>query len=144
MASFSADVSRWVQSSKRRMDNVVRGVVSYAWAGLVETSPVDTKRFINHWVVTMDGPSLVYDYVPKPNAYGHYADLGVIAARAAATIATVVAGREVWISNVTHYAKELEAGTSPQAPNGVLRVVFPEVVSELPNIVARVAGGGVP
>lgn len=134
MGSFSADISRFVQKTKIRAEVVVRKICLIGLTGVVEKTPVDTGRCRGNWRVSINKVDLTTDYLFAASREG--ASTTSIS-RGIPVVNSARLGDSVWITNNVHYASLLEVGHSKQAPSGMLRVTWVELVNYVRDLAAR-------
>lgn len=127
--TFTADVSRFVQKTKLRANQVLRKIAFDAFYQLLLRSPVDTGRFRGSWRIGVNKVDLTFEPPmekgsgPTPGS----APVGSEIARAEGVIKTAVFGDTIHISNSLDYGEFLENGSSRQAPQGMLRLTFEHI-----------------
>jgi hypothetical protein len=148
--SFAADISKFVEKTKLKADVVVRKLAMDGLAGVVRMSPVDTGRFRGSWRVGVNRVDLETE--PKGNQHkdknGHTledpfkqkaANTNVATAKALSEgskqIAQAKFGDVIAITNNLAYGPPLERGHSKQAPQGMLRVTFMRLQTQLKRMV---------
>lgn len=86
-----------------------------------ELSPIDTSLYVSHWTISVGYPENLLDENRMLGRGGAYLTGGRDEVLKMKTL------QDIWIQNLVHYAPDLEMGKSKQAPDGVMRVVFPAV-----------------
>lgn len=119
MASFSLDISKWVEKAQGRIDLVVRKISLDLFSRVILRSPVDTGRFRGNWSVAIGS---VPDGVLELNDKSGSATVS----KATAAVANVKAGDVIYLVNNLPYGPRLEYGWSKQAPAGMVRVTIQE------------------
>jgi len=133
ITSFQADLERFAAKTKRNLNQVVQGVVLELGTRIVQRSPVDTGKFRGNWQVNAGGPDIrtnePFDKQPlgsPPSAFTFE--------RWQDHVQASTIGSTFYITNSLPYARQLEYGSSQQAPAGVVRVT----VVEYQQIIRRV------
>lgn len=134
MPSFTQDLTNFVAKTKVNGALVVKKLAFDAFAGVLRRSPVDTGRFRGSWRIAVDQTDLSVapadPKVPAPDG----------GALANAKLGGVKWGQSVMISNNLPYGPALENGHSGQAPQGVLKITFAEVIGGFARVVQKVTG----
>ena len=86
-----------------------------------ELSPVKTSRYVSNWYIAVGYTPERYDGDRKIGRDLAYFDNGRDEVLAMKKL------DNIWMLNETPYGGDLELGNSRQAPEGVVRVVFPAV-----------------
>lgn len=149
--TFARSITTFVEKTGVRADQVLRKLGLDAFQGVLLKSPVDTGRFRASWRITINRVDL--STIPPPDAptmsvaeaKDAYRVLlaGAQSAQQAAAVIEVgkaVFGDSINITNNLPYAEKLEDGWSGQAPQGVLKLTFQEIVSEFDAVVRKVVG----
>ena len=118
-ASFSLDITKFVEKAGDRADLVVRKVALDLFSKVVLKTPVDTGRARGHWTAGVNhAPAGLTGRLDKSGA-------GAIAG-IAATVSTARAGDSIYLANNLPYIVRLEYGHSKQAPAGMVRTTIDE------------------
>lgn len=86
-----------------------------------ELSPIDTSRFVSNWFISVGHPEEYFDENRMLGRGGAFVEGGRDEVLQMKTL------QDIWLQNLTPYGGDLEQGKSAQAPNGVVRVIFPAV-----------------
>lgn len=86
-----------------------------------ELAPIDTSRYVSNWYITVGQPADNYNPERQIGREAAYLDGGRDEVLAMKRL------DDIWLQNETPYGGDLELGNSRQAPEGVVRVVFPAV-----------------
>lgn len=88
---------------------------------LVYSTPVDTSLAASNWQIGIGSPadSLIPPYVVGSKGSSAAASRAAAYNEGIAKLATRKPGETVYISNTTPYIKQLDQGTSTQAPQGM-------------------------
>jgi hypothetical protein len=113
--TFANDLARFIEKTGKNADTVVRTVTLEMGNSLIEMSPVDTGRFRANWQHNSARPHTGTTETVDPSGQGSKSQL-------AASLQPVKAGGIEFVSNNLPYARELESGSSQQAPAGMVRV----------------------
>lgn len=117
MTNFHLDLTRMVEKTKMRVDEVVQKATYDIFRTVILKSPVDTGRFRGNWITSADG-------------YGQITvdDLDAIGSMTTKKMSEIVfktkAGGVVYMVNNLPYAQRLEYGYSQQAPSGMVRTTI--------------------
>lgn len=126
--SFSAQITDFVKTVKKRQALVTRKLGEEILTSVVRLSPVDTGLFRNNWRVGINTP--FRGTVQTTDRSGNRA-IGV----GKRTLANVKPGDVLFISNNLPYAQALEYGWSKQAPAGMVRITMGRYSSMLARAV---------
>lgn len=121
MANWTVPIDALVKRAGGRIDTVVRKITLDAWAGVVQTSPVDTGRFKANWNASHGAPDATYTFSTNQAR-------GAMEARKALTLPV---GGVNYLTNGLPYARRLEYGWSKQAASGVVRVTVQRIASSI-------------
>ena len=116
MAGFTIPLSALAARSTARLETVVRRVTIDIYRRVILRSPVDTGRFRANWNVAYGTPSVTFTDATNQS-------------RSLAEVAKVSAfpvGGVSFLANGLPYARELEFGSSKQAPQGMVRLTVNE------------------
>lgn len=128
MATFEADIARFVEKAKGNLDLVVRKIALDMFSRVVLKSPVDTGRFRGNWQVAIgSAPSGVLTLDDKSGR--------ATISRIQAETLKLKAGDVIYLVNNLPYARRLEHGWSKQAPAGMVGIT----VAEFAGIVGNAA-----
>ena len=119
-ASFSLDISRFVDKTHLTMNDVVRGVMYSICEKAIMTTPVKTGRARRNWVMQMDGAL-------EKRQTGALDPTGERSLdRIAFALESFEAGKTkvIWFTNTLPYIVMLEYGWSRQAPAGIVRMAL--------------------
>lgn len=118
------DLERWCKGLPDQIDraaNVLATEVTVAMAeNLIANTPIDITTAVSNWQVSLNAPAM-FDL---PAIYpGDHGSTGSASRRAAlqhvvTTLKDKDPGMPVYLSNLTPYINDLNAGTSPQARPG--------------------------
>lgn len=126
MTSFSADLKRFAEATKRNLNDAVRGVVLELGTRIVQRSPVDTGRFRGNWQIAAGGPDIRTNEPFDKQALGSPPSAATFA-RWQGEVQAATIGSTFYITNSLPYARKLEyEGWSSQAPAGMVRVTVVE------------------
>lgn len=111
---------------------------------LVDRTPVDTSKALSNWLVSLNDPVLV-----DMDAYYE----GIHGSTASASKAEVLAfantilgrkkpGQQLYLSNSAPYIRDLNNGTSKQAPAGFVQQTIRVTRAKLPAIIKKVIANG--
>ena len=140
--SFSADISKFVTKTKIRADLVVKKVAFEALKAIVGRTPVDTGRCRGNWRVSINSVDTTYDYdyaAEGDSLESKGAAAGQKAINAGnSKIVLYKLGETIFITNNLDYSYSLEYGSSKQAPQGMLKITFEELVAYFEKLVKLV------
>jgi len=145
---FNANISKFVKLTKIKPDLVVRKVAFDCYTAVIALSPVDTGRFRNNWQIglgsvngTITDEGGIYAAganTSDPHEPLSEAPTGAVDATKLALLNKAKFGMIINISNNLPYAVALENGTSKQAPAGVLKVAYQQVVTGLERTIKAI------
>jgi hypothetical protein len=118
MFSVSINVADFAEKINVNVATVVRAAATELWGKVILRSPVDTGYFRRNWAISVDIP--VTDTVGEPPPKGT-----VLPPPAMPEIEP--GALHVWLVNNCAYAERLEAGSSRQAPNGMVAISVAEL-----------------
>lgn len=127
---FAIEIGRIAGDIEANANKVVRSVALAADSAVVTATPVDTGRARSNWQVEIDRPA---EGVRAPYAegsklgVGERANLAGALAQASSKVAQFNRGgkgnnTEIHITNNVPYIKELNQGSSKQAPRNFVRI----------------------
>ena len=125
-------VRKFLELPGKRANYVKKMAAISLYDRLSRKAPVLTGRYRWGFNCTVNGidytvpPPAPQEYVKKQQVFYNFD-----AERAIKAFMTVKAEDDVVISNSVPYAEALENGHSKQAPNGIFRVVIPELKEDL-------------
>ncbi len=126
-----------------RLNFVKREVASEAAIRLGKKAPVLTGRYRAGFNISINGIDFTVPN-PAPKEYikhrKEYYKFDETKARKAFEGVTLQVDDEIFISNSLPYAEALENGHSQQAPQGIFRVVVPEVKEDIKRYAGIAAG----
>lgn len=129
MSSFAADLTKFVKKANGNIDKVVQKVGFDLARGVIKRTPVDTGRARANWQVGETMPAFAID--AKDNT-----QTGSRAIKSAKdVIKHIKAGGVFYIANNVEYIRELEYGSSKQAPQGMMRITVKMYHQYLANAV---------
>ena len=134
-------VRAFLQLPGKRTSELKRTLAIMACDRLTRQAPVLTGRYRWGFNCSING----IDYTVPPPAPPEYAKTKQVyynfdAERAIKAFMSVNSEDDVVISNSVPYAEALENGHSKQAPNGIFRVVIPELKEDLKKWAALAQG----
>lgn len=135
MANFTADLTKFVEKTKIKIDVIVRKVALQALRGVVLKTAVLTGRLRGNWRVALNAANLAVEWELFDKS-----GEGTIA-KGAQIIATTPKNQDVtiYITNNLPYAQWIEDGHSTKAPEGMLKVTFVEVRIGLEELIKSAA-----
>lgn len=137
MASFSADLKRFAEATKRNLNDTVRGVVLELGTRIVQRSPVDTGRFRGNWQIAAGGPDIRTNEPFDKQALGSPPSAGTFS-RWQAEVQAATIGSTFYITNSLPYARRLEyEGWSSKAPSGMVRVTVVEYGQIIQSVINK-------
>ncbi len=155
LMSFSRSIEAFVQKTGVKADLVVQKVALDCFAGVIIRSPVDTGRFRASWRISVNQIDLSFEEEGQVESGALETKGQVQSARRTIKLArrlqtevgteiagTIHFGDIVYISNNLPYAEPLENGWSDQAPQGMMKNTFQEVIASFDRDVATILGGG--
>lgn len=128
MSSFSVDLAKFGQKAVNNSEKIVRKVGFDMHSRIVQRMPVDTGRAKANQQISINSlPSgSIMDFDKKGNA---------TIRKGKATLASFNFGDTIFLYNNVEYIIPLEYGHSQkQAPNGMFRISFEEIVHHLGGV----------
>ncbi|WP_370600477.1 HK97 gp10 family phage protein [Pseudomonas nitroreducens] len=111
--SFSDDIARFTAATEKAADKIVGATTLELFAGIIKDTPVDTGRARGDWQTTVATPAADENDRIDPS--------GAQAIAEAVAGIPLKAGQEVFLTNNLPYIEDLEYGSSPKAPQGMVR-----------------------
>ena len=123
-------------SYEKRASDVAVKVATELLNSLLWRTPVDTSTALSNWQVSFDAPvvSFIQAYVPGYLGYTAAASITEAFNVGKSTLALKKPGQTIYISNNTPYIRDLENGSSRQAPHGILAGAMLVTRNYLPTI----------
>ena len=116
---FALDVTKFIEASKIKAEDVVRGI-AYGLAGnIVLNTPVDTGRARGNWICTTD--KLVKQ---RTGIFDKVGDKTLDRIALQLEDYTVEETKNIYLSNTLPYIIMLEYGWSQQSPAGMMRLAL--------------------
>lgn len=133
--SFQRDITRFAEKTGVRGVTLQRNLAMQAFTGVMRKSPVKSGRFRGNWRVGINLVDLTENW-----AYKNKSAQGSVDPKGFGTGKNAILGAKwgdsIYITNNLIYGPKLESGTwSKQAPNGMLKITFAEVVAGLDRAV---------
>jgi hypothetical protein len=135
---FSKDLAKFANVSiPKESSKFFRKVTLATYQGVITSSPVDTGRFRLSWRVSVNNvnqsvssePEMSRAYRGAPPMASETANSGI--GIAFSSMHSVKNIKAIYISNNLPYASALEKGSSPQARNGIVKLVAQQVKYKL-------------
>lgn len=131
--SFKHDLSKFKKKTTRMTEQVFKGTVISLFGKIVARTPVDTGRLSNSWRPTVNRPSKSSQKA-SPDAI-------------LKTVSNAKLGDSIYLVNNLPYAQKIEAGSpnagsSKQAPAGMVRVTVAEYQKIIEENVIKAKRGG--
>ncbi len=124
MRAFSADLSKLVKKANGNIDLVARKVMLELFRGVVMKTPVDTGRARANWVI---GFGSVNNATSENTDKVGNGVLGTLSGEMQDW--RFNDGYSIYFTNSLPYIRELEDGSSKQAPQGMVRLTLFEIIS---------------
>ena len=125
--SFKLDLKKFNKKTTRITEEVFKGTVIGLFNKVVSRTPVKTGRLRKSWQPTINSPS-----VSLKKANGDAIITKVSQAKL---------GDSIFLVNNLPYAQKIEAGSSNQAPAGMVRVTVAEYQKIINENVIKAKGG---
>lgn len=118
--ALAARLDKIADSIPQQPSNGAVAVTMAVVEDLVWSTPVDTSNAVSNWVVSLDVPSTTEISPHVPGAFGssHYASATEAINAARRVLLTKKPGQKIFISNNAPYIRDLNDGSSKQAPAG--------------------------
>jgi len=129
LKQFNAGVNSFVKNlDERQVPNFIIGLAIRIYSGVVRRNPVKTGRSRANWQINVGSiTSEKVENFSNSNADGQQRILqGLLKLR---QIGKKAIGSIIYIYNNVHYILGLEDGKSKQAPVGMVRVTFAEILA---------------
>jgi len=111
---------------------------------LVDRTPIDTSKAMSNWLVSLNDPVLVDMEAYYEGIHGstYSASKSEVLAFANTILGKKKPGVDLFISNAAPYIRDLENGSSRQAPLGFTQQSLRVARSKLPAIIKKVINDG--
>ena len=125
--SFTVDLSRFVVNTKKKQDDVIKGIMITTFKKVILKSPVDLGRFRNNWITGVSSPNLTTTTEVDKSG------LGAIGRMTAEITAAKLDGKSIFLTNSLPYSLILENGRangkpgSMQSPQGMVKITLMEI-----------------
>jgi len=119
---FELRLNTAVLETQEKIEDAVQVIAMDTLRGVVLKSSVDTGRFRNNWIVSINSPSM--EQTPATDASGSGAINKGMAAIEGYDVETT---SRIYIQNNLPYGNRLENGWSKQAPEGMVSVTLNEI-----------------
>ena len=126
--SFKHDLSKFKKKTTRMTEQVFKGTVISLFGKIVARTPVDTGRLSNSWRPTVNRPSKSSQKASPAAIFK--------------TVSNAKLGDSIYLVNNLPYAQKIEAGSSKQAPTGMVRVTVAEYQKIIEENVIKAKRGG--
>lgn len=136
--SFQADITRFIERTGLRADQVLRKLGLDAFYGILKRSPVDTGRYRGNHRISINTVDERASVLTVSDAGPDDPPTGQEQAYATQQILKAKFGDAIIITNNLAYAVPLEDGHSGQAPNGVYSQTFEELVRNVGKAVQTI------
>jgi hypothetical protein len=138
--SFSVDLAKFGQKAVNNAEKIVRKTGFDMHARIVKRTPVDTGRAKANTQISVNSlpssSSLAKDTTKSsPIADAGQIDFG-LQSKALTAVGKFNLGDTIFIYNNVEYILSLEFGSSKQAPAGMFRISFDEIVQHLGGVAA--------
>lgn len=124
MSTFSIDLAKFGQKAVDNSEKVIRRIGFDMHSRIVQRMPKDTGRATANQQVSLN--SLPSESVLEFDKSGN-----ATISKGGAALATFKLGDTIFLYNNVEYILPLEFGSSKQAPAGMFRITFEEVVQHL-------------
>lgn len=131
---FFSQVSDWVEDVKEALDEGLQEIVFLVGESVVTLSPVKTGRFRGNWQLTVNGLS-------NASLIRYDKSGGETLKEIRDKSQTFTYGEIAYIQNNILYGPRLEAGSSQQAPNGMVAITEDRFISIVNGVMKRRSGG---
>ena len=119
---FELRLNTAVLETQEKIEDAVQVIAMDTLRGVVLKSPVDTGRFRNNWIVSINSPSM--EQTPATDASGSGAINKGMAAIEGYDVETT---SRIYIQNNLPYGNRLENGWLKQAPKGMVSLTLNEM-----------------
>ena len=119
---FRDQLRNYVRDAKLQHVLWVKRVAAAAHRAAYQHTPIDTSRAMSGWVAKLDKPFMGEPMYTAGSKGSTFAEAVQINESNIAEIAQAYAfGKKIFIRNNVHYIEKLEAGSSRQAPGGMMK-----------------------
>jgi hypothetical protein len=127
--SFSVDLAKFGQKAVNNSEKIVRKIGFDMHSRIVQRMPKDTGRATANQQISINSlPSgSILEFDKAGNA---------TISKGSAALATFKLGDTIFLYNNVEYILALEFGSSKQAPQGMFRISFEEIVQHLGGVAA--------
>lgn len=124
------DFKQFAKLMEQRADNIIENtnelkkeVSTQLVTALAEFTPMDTGKASSNWLVGVNSPRTeqIEAHSPGTSRSTRPQNIRATIDSAKVILDTVAPGDQVHVSNNTDYIKDLERGTSGQAPTGMVK-----------------------
>jgi len=126
--AFIADLDGFAKKTEKTYHSVVRWVAINLWVKFTDSTPVDTGRARASWNLSIGSPSTS---VPEKVEQGRRRK----PARPKVKVSELKSGKSIYVTSNLDYIEYLEAGSSGQAPGGMVEISIAEVEVEIDNAI---------
>jgi hypothetical protein len=127
--SFSVDLAKFGQNAVNNSEKIVRKIGFDMHSRIVQRMPKETGRATANQQISIN--SLPSDSVLEFDKSGN-----ATISKGSAALASFKLGDTIFLYNNVEYILSLEYGHSKQAPAGMFRITFEEVVQHLGGVAA--------
>ncbi len=133
MTDFIARMKARGEQVEQRLKEGVQAVAFAVVRQVITASPVDTGLFCANWVASIGTPSAGVRLPFSPGKQGRTgaANKSEAIRQAESVIASRKPGQDIWICNNVDYGRDLNAGSSRQAPANFVELGIQSGLAEL-------------
>lgn len=129
---FRDQLRNYVRDAKLQHVRWVKRVAAAAHRAAYKHTPIDTSRAMSGWVARLDAPFEGEPNYTAGSKGSTFAEAVQINESNIAEIAQAyVFGKSIYIRNNVHYIETLEAGSSRQAPGGMMKFALDAAEREM-------------
>ena len=110
------------EKAQKRANFMVRATMMEIANRTILSSPVDTGRFRANWQLAEGSPASAIEYTGDPGQAAQAAITAVVQ-----ETENIEAGQVIFLTNNLAYGPRLEDGYSAQAPNGIVKIIEPDI-----------------
>ncbi len=130
MGSFANDLKKFREKTEKTAELVCTKIIFDLYRRVVRRSPVDTGRFRANNQISLND-------LPSTSVFEFKKNQAVTIRDGEAVLASFSLGDTAFIYNNVAYALALEYGSSKQAPQGMYRISYQELLTHLKGVIRR-------
>lgn len=134
------DLAKSLEAKAKQIDKAASEVAiqtaMIALKTLLERTPVDTSTALSNWQVSLEAPKLNFINAYVPGYLGYTASESIAQAQSVGNmvLSKKKPGQTIYITNNAPYIRDLNSGTSKQAPAGFVEAAMLVARKRMPKI----------